>query len=113
MLPESLSHDLCSLREGQQRPALVCTMEVTPRGQLLDNAKFTLAWITSSAKLSYQQVAGFINQQADWEPQPNLATALSQLNQLAFARSVWRAKNTQLFDSQPDYRLQLNDDYAN
>jgi len=110
MLPQELSHDLCSLRENQQRPALVCTMEITPRGKLLDNATFSLATITSSAKLSYQQVANFIAGDTQWQPNTEMANALSTLNQLAFARSVWRAKNTQLFDSQPDYRIVLNQD---
>jgi len=110
MLPEELSHDLCSLREGQQRPALVCTMEITPRGKLIDNASFRLATITSTAKLNYQQVADFVSGQSTWQPSDALSIALIQLNNFAFARSVWRAKNTQLFDSQPDYRVVLNQD---
>jgi len=110
MLPEELSHDLCSLREGQQRPALVCTMEITPRGKLINNASFRLATITSTAKLNYQQVADFVAGETTWQPSDTLSKALALLNQFAFARSVWRAKNTQLFDSQPDYRVVLNQD---
>ncbi len=110
MLPEDLSHDLCSLRENQQRPALVCTMEITPRGKLLDNAQFCLAMITSKAKLNYAQVAQFLSGESQWQPSEAIAQALACLNDMAFARSVWRAKNTQLFDAQPDYRLVLNQD---
>jgi len=109
MLPPSISHDICSLRADEQRPALVCTMEITPRGKLLDNASFTLAWITSKARLNYPQVTNFINGTSDWQPDLALDSALHQLNALAFSRSVWRAQNSQLFDSRPDYRLVLNE----
>jgi len=110
MLPEELSHDLCSLREGQARPALVCTMEITTRGKLLDNAVFSLSTITSKAKLNYNQVAEFLAGEGQWQPSVEIAQALKQLNKLAFSRSMWRGQNTQLFDSQPDYRIILNDD---
>ena len=110
MLPEELSHDLCSLRENQQRPALVCTMEITNRGKLLNNAKFCLAMISSKAKLSYPQVTAFLAGDSEWQPATDMAQALHALNAMAFARSVWRAKNTQLFDSQPDYRIILSED---
>lgn len=110
MLPEELSHDLCSLRENQQRPALVCTMEITPTGKLLTDAQFSLAMITSKAKLNYPQVAKFLAGEGQWQPNDDIALALTQLNEMAFARSVWRGKNTQLFDAQPDYRLLLNQD---
>lgn len=120
MLPESLSHDICSLRDNVTRPSLVCTMIINQRGQLQDNAKFDLAWITSKAKLNYQQVTNYINEtQKNKNTDTNdeqlksvehLTAALSQLNEMAFARSMWRGKNTQLFDNQADYRLKLDHD---
>lgn len=120
MLPESLSHDICSLRDNVTRPALVCTMVINQRGQLQDNAAFDLAWITSKAKLNYQQVTNYINEiKNDSDAKTSdeqlasvegLTTALSQLNNMAFARSMWRGQNTQLFDNQADYRLKLDRD---
>ncbi|MDP2562410.1 exoribonuclease II [Psychrobium sp. 1_MG-2023] len=110
MLPESLSYDLCSLVEGEKRPAVVCKMQITSRGKLLENPTFSLAYITSAAKLNYQQVTEYIDDQSTWQPSSELGKALTQLSELAFARNCWRAKNTQLFDSRPDYRLVLNDD---
>jgi exoribonuclease-2 len=114
MLPESLSHDICSLRPQVTRPALVCTMIVNQRGKLQQDAVFNLAWITSKAKLNYQQVTDFVNGNNDDSGQLNtvehLTTALSALNRMAFARSMWRGKNTQLFDNQADYRLKLDRD---
>lgn len=112
MLPESLSHDICSLRPNTTRPALVCTMTINERGQLQDAASFELAWITSKAKLSYQQVTHFVtNQPTELPDVAGLEASLNTLNAFAFARSMWRGKNSQLFDNQADYRLKL--DYDN
>ena len=112
MLPESLSHDICSLRPNVKRPALVCTMTINERGQLQSNASFELAWITSQAKLSYQQVTDLIAGQPTELPKVSeLENALHTLNAFAFSRSMWRGKNSQLFDNQADYRLKL--DYDN
>ncbi len=112
MLPESLSHDICSLRPNTTRPALVCTMTINERGQLQDAASFELAWITSKAKLSYQQVTHFVtNQPTELPDVAGLEVSLNTLNAFAFARSMWRGKNSQLFDNQADYRLKL--DYDN
>ena len=109
MLPESLSDDLCSLREGEKRAVIICTIHINARGKMLNDGQFSFAWIKSSAKLSYQQVSDFINKCGQWQAPAPLAQALNDLNALALARSFWRAKNTQLFDQQPDYRLRLDD----
>lgn len=112
MLPDSLSHDICSLRNDVERPALVCTMIINKHGQLQHNAQFTLAWITSKAKLNYQQVSAFIrdNDDSTLPAVDNLTDTLATLNAMAFARSMWRGVNTQLFDSQADYRFKLDHD---
>lgn len=112
MLPESLSHDICSLRPDVTRPALVCTMVINSHGQLQNDASFDLAWITSKAKLNYKQVSNFVNGEKDEQLDAidGLTNALMALNTMAFARSMWRGKNTQLFDNQADYRFELNHD---
>ncbi|MGB1298183.1 MAG: exoribonuclease II [Psychrobium sp.] len=111
MLPNSLSHDICSLRPDVTRPALVCSMVINARGQLQQDAQFELAWITSKAKLSYQQVTSFVKgDEVQLPAVDGIQQALTTLNAFAFARSMWRGKNTQLFDNQPDYRLKLDFD---
>ncbi|NRA71362.1 MAG: exoribonuclease II [Gammaproteobacteria bacterium] len=110
MLPDSISHDICSLREGQKRPVMLCKMEITDRGILTDNVEFNSGWAISSHRLNYQQVANFIDQKPqDWQPDTALAAALTSLSDMAFSRACWRAKNTQLFDSQPDFRFEIGD----
>jgi len=109
MLPASLSHDLCSLVAGQRRPVMLCQMEITLRGSLTDKIEFNAGWITSSYRLNYNQVSNFIEQNAsDWQPEQDLALALTTLSEMAFARGIWRAKNRQLFDDRADYRFEID-----
>ena len=37
MLPERISNDLCSLRQGEDRPALACRMRLGKDGHKLDH----------------------------------------------------------------------------
>lgn len=55
MLPERLSHDLCSLREGKERPALAVRMIFDANGHKLKHS-FHRVMICVRAKLSYQEV---------------------------------------------------------
>ncbi len=55
MLPEALSAELGSLKEGVPRLALVCRMVVGPKGEILV-ARFERAVITSQARLTYAAV---------------------------------------------------------
>lgn len=55
MLPERLSHDLCSLREGKERPALAVRMIFDANGNKRRHS-FHRIMICVRAKLSYQEV---------------------------------------------------------
>lgn len=55
MLPERLSHDLCSLREGKERPALAVRMIFDANGNKQKHS-FHRIMIRVRAKLSYQEV---------------------------------------------------------
>lgn len=55
MLPERLSHDLCSLREGKERPALAVRMIFDANGNKLKHS-FHRIMMRVKAKLSYQEV---------------------------------------------------------
>ncbi|WP_375696379.1 MULTISPECIES: ribonuclease R [unclassified Bartonella] len=55
MLPERLSHDLCSLREGKERPALAVRMIFDANGNKRKHS-FHRTMIRVRAKLSYQEV---------------------------------------------------------
>lgn len=54
MLPERISNDLCSLREGEDRPALVLRMVFDKKGAKRGH-RFSRALIRSAAKLSYNE----------------------------------------------------------
>jgi ribonuclease R len=55
MLPESLSNGLCSLNPEVDRLAMVCEMEIGPRGEIGRNV-FYPAVIRSRARLTYDEV---------------------------------------------------------
>ena len=53
MLPEELSADICSLKEGQDRAALVCHMTIDASGKT-SNWRFTRAVIRVAANIAYE-----------------------------------------------------------
>ena len=60
MLPEALSNDLCSLKEGVPRLTLVCEMTLDGAGNREDFRIFA-AVIRSRARLTYEQVQRFFD----------------------------------------------------
>ena len=54
MLPERISNDLCSLREGEDRPALAVRMTFTADGRKTGH-RFHRIMMRSAAKLSYKE----------------------------------------------------------
>jgi ribonuclease R len=76
MLPQRLSADLCSLREGQDRLALSVLVELDERAGL-HGVKFAETVVRSAHRLTYPQV------QAAWEGQASLpAPVLESLERL-------------------------------
>ncbi len=59
MLPEKLSNGLCSLKPGVPRLAMVCEMEISASGELVDYL-FYEAVILSHARLTYTEVADMV-----------------------------------------------------
>ncbi|WP_246085129.1 ribonuclease R [Rhizobium glycinendophyticum] len=64
MLPERISNDLCSLREGVDRPALAVRMVFSAEGRKVRHT-FHRIMMKSAAKLSYQQAQAAIDGQPD------------------------------------------------
>ena len=54
MLPERISNDLCSLREGEDRPALAVRMVFAADGRKRSH-RFHRIMMRSAAKLSYRE----------------------------------------------------------
>lgn len=104
MLPTSLSHDVLSLREGQDRPAISLLARFDPVGNLLDY-RFTASVIQVKDRLSY----GLVNEQVESHP---TFQSLAQLSQaLRHRRMLQGALNLSLpeleVDFQDDGRLSL------
>ncbi len=60
MLPEKISNDLCSLREGEERPCLAVRMIFDKHGEKQRHT-FMRAMMRSAAKLSYQEAQAAID----------------------------------------------------
>ena len=59
MLPEALSNGLCSLKPGVDRLCLACEMTINANGNV-SRSRFVAAVMNSSARLTYQQVAEYL-----------------------------------------------------
>jgi ribonuclease R len=60
MLPEELSADICSLKEGEDRAALACHMTIGKDGQIRD-WRFTRAVIRVAANLAYEDAQAMMD----------------------------------------------------
>ncbi len=60
MLPELLSADICSLKEGEDRAALVCHLQVTRSGAL-KSWRFTRATVRIAANIAYEDAQATID----------------------------------------------------
>ena len=78
MLPERISNDLCSLREGEDRPALACHMVFDRHGKKLTH-RFSRAIMRSAAKLAYEEAQAAIDGKGTPKANALLDTVLSPL----------------------------------
>ena len=78
MLPERISNDLCSLREGEDRPAIAVRMVIGPDGTKRRHS-FHRVMMRSRAKLAYAQAQAAIDGHPDATTSPLLATVLRPL----------------------------------
>jgi ribonuclease R len=78
MLPERISNDLCSLREGEDRPALAVRMTFASDGRKIRHS-FHRIMMRSPAKLAYPQAQAAIDGAPDDKTAPILDTVLKPL----------------------------------
>jgi ribonuclease R len=78
MLPERISNDLCSLRPGENRPALAVRMVIGRDGRKRSHT-FHRVLMRSQARLHYAQVQAAIEGRTDDVTQPLLAPILKPL----------------------------------
>ena len=107
MLPPELSEQLCSLQQDQNRLSMVVELRIREDGGI-DQIHIHNALIKSHAKLSYNQVAAFLDgEKADVAAE--LHGPLVHLDACARALSGWRKTHCLLMEERPDFKLALDE----
>ncbi|WP_157015301.1 ribonuclease R [Mesorhizobium xinjiangense] len=109
MLPERISNDLCSLREGEDRPALAVRMTFAADGRKLRHG-FHRIMMRSAARLSYPQAQAAIDGEPDAKTQPVLKTVLEPLWAAYGVLGRGREKRQPLALDLPERKILLKDD---
>jgi ribonuclease R len=109
MLPERISNDLCSLRQGEDRPALAVRMRIGKDGHKLDH-KFFRVMMRSAAKLSYVQAQDAIDGRPDDTTRPLLDEVLRPLWRAYEATRIARGKRSPLDLELPERKILLKPD---
>jgi ribonuclease R len=107
MLPERISNDLCSLREGEDRPCLACFMTFDRHGAKQKH-HFVRAIMRSAAKLSYQQAQAAIDGRPDDKTETLLEPVLKPLWQAYKVVLKGRNKREPLELDLPERKLILD-----
>ncbi|OOV87496.1 exoribonuclease II [Oceanospirillum linum] len=114
MLPRTLSDELCSLQPNEKRPALCCQIQINQAGTPEGEPEFFTAWISSKAKLSYDEVSNWLELdeplQQTAETSALIEAPLKALGDIAQASLKWRTENAVVFKDRPDYRFKLDSD---
>lgn len=119
MLPEELSNGLCSLKPKVDRLAMLCEMEISKDGDLLDYC-FYEALIHSHARMTYTEVADILrkpNTSAEEKLQSKLQNKHSalllqfdNLNSLFYALRIAREKSGAMDFQSTETRLIFGED---
>ena len=108
MLPEKISNDLCSLREGEERPCLAVRMTFDKHGEKVGQL-FMRAMMKSAAKLSYQEAQAAIDGNVSDKCKPLMERALKPLWAAYAAVSAARDKRGPLDLDLPERKIVLDD----
>ncbi len=109
MLPERISNDLCSLREGEARPAMAVRMRFTATGRKIGHS-FHRVIMRSAAKLSYQQAQSAVDGNPDDKTGPLLETILQPLWDAYGALRRGREERQPLELDLPERKILLKED---
>lgn len=106
MLPEVLSHGLCSLRPHEDKACLVVKMRFNSQGQRL-SYEFERAFIRSQARLTYTQAQNGFDGKHDADSTP-VAEALANLHAAYQTLIIARTKRAPLDINIPEYDIHIN-----
>lgn len=108
MLPERISNNLCSLKTGLERPALIVKMQISASGEKLKH-KFYRGFIKIKAGLSYEQAQAAIDGQTDEITAPILESVLTPLWEAYECLTKMRQQRAPLELELPEKKIILND----
>lgn len=108
MLPERISNDLCSLREGEDRPCLAVRMVIDRSGNKKSHT-FLRAMMRSAAKLSYQEAQAAIDGKPSEKCKPLMDGVLRPLWAAYGAMATARDRRQPLDLDLPERKIQLDD----
>jgi ribonuclease R len=109
MLPERISNDLCSLREGELRPCLACHLVFDRNGHKLSQ-RFTRATMRSAAKLAYEDAQAAIDGRHSPKTDALLEPVLKPLWAAYRVLKKAQDKRAPLALDQPERKILLNPD---
>ena len=108
MLPEKISNDLCSLREGEDRACLAVRMVYDSHGDKRGHT-FLRAMMRSAAKLSYQQAQAAFDDTPDEKAAPLMDGALKPLWAAYQALKKARDRREPLDLDLPERKIKLDE----
>lgn len=106
MLPEILSADVCSLKAGEDRAALVCHLRIG-KGGALKSWRFTRAVVRLAANIAYEDAQAMMDGASARDPA--IRTALVPLWDCWRALAAARAKRAPLDLDLPERRVVLDE----
>ncbi|HEY4276256.1 MAG TPA: ribonuclease R [Rhizomicrobium sp.] len=109
MLPEELSADLCSLKEGVDRPCLAVRMVFDAEGRKRGHT-FLRGIMRSAARLTYQRAQAAFDGKPDAELNATVRKTLADLWAAYKTLTVAREKRSPLDLDLPERRIQLGAD---
>jgi ribonuclease R len=109
MLPERISNDLCSLRAGEDRPALAMRMILDAQGRKLRHSLHRIM-MRSRAKLAYAQAQAAVDGALDETTAPLLEPVLKPLYEAYAALKLAKAARKPLDLDLPERKILLNTD---
>lgn len=108
MLPTKLSTDLCSLKSGFDRLALVCSVSLNSNGEILAYS-FNQAIINSKAKLNYSEVEEYVfHGFNDFKYSDDVKVVIKNLYEVYNVLSARRKNNNLIHDFGRDFKTLLD-----
>ncbi|PWE16474.1 ribonuclease R [Marinicauda salina] len=109
MLPERLSNDLCSLREGEERPCLAARMVFDKQGNKRGHT-FLRGWMRSAAKLSYTEAQAAIDGKGTGKAETLKKAVLEPLWGAYAALKAARDRREPLEIDSPERKIRIAED---